>query len=206
MISHPILPDGYNEIKKISLSDDKKLFTAINVCALIVAAVMVVPMCFIVPFDSLFKVESDSDLISVIIRMATLAVSEYLYIILHEAVHGVFIRLISGKWGKFGFRSTFAYASCDTYLGKKEYVIIALAPIVIFGILLGVLSLFVSAEWFWVVYIIQVTNISGGVGDVYVTYTMARLPSDLLVFDTGVEMTVFSKEIPADDKTDDKKG
>lgn len=206
MISHPMLPDGYNEIKKISFTENKKFSVIINIAALIVGIIMVVPMLFIVPFDALFRISSDGDLNMLIVRMAVLAVSEYLYVIMHEAIHGVFIRIISGKWGKFGFKSVYAYASCDTYIGKKEYIIIALAPILIFGILLGVLSVFVSAEWFWIVYIIQITNISGAVGDVYVTYAMTRLPKDTLVFDTGLEMTVFSKETPMNDKTDDQKG
>lgn len=206
MISHPILPNGYNEVKKISFTENKRFSVIINIAALIVCVIMIAPMLIIVPLETLFHISSDEDVKLLIIKMAVLALSEYLYIILHEAIHGIFIRIISGKWGKFGFKSVYAYASCDTYLGKKEYIIIALAPIVIFGILLGVMSVLVSAEWFWVVYLVQITNISGAVGDVYVTYTIARLPKDTLIFDTGLEMTVFSKETPMNDKTDDQKG
>ncbi len=206
MISHPILPNGYNEVKKISFTENKRFSVIINIAALIVCVIMIAPMLIIVPLETLFHISSDEDVKLLIIKMAVLALSEYLYIILHEAIHGIFIRIISGKWGKFGFKSVYAYASCDTYLGKKEYIIIALAPIVIFGILLGVMSVLVSAEWFWVVYLVQITNISGAVGDVYVTYTITRLPKDTLIFDTGLEMTAFSNEMPVNDKTDDQKG
>ena len=43
-------------------------------------------------------------------------------------------------------------------------------------------------------YFIQITNISGGAGDLYVTFKFSRMPSDILVQDSGVGMTVYSAE------------
>ena len=44
------------------------------------------------------------------------------------------------------------------------------------------------------VWILQIANVSGAAGDVYVTLRLLRLPRDLLVRDTGVAMTVYSAE------------
>jgi hypothetical protein len=47
-----------------------------------------------------------------------------------------------------------------------------------------------------VVYLIQMVNLSGAGGDIYVTFKFARLPRDILVRDTGVAMTVFAPSEP----------
>ena len=69
---------------------------------------------------------------------------------------------------------------------------IALAPIVLWGIVLAALNMLVPVEWFWVVYIIQIGNISGGTGDLYVTWKFSKMPDDILVHDSGIEMEVYS--------------
>lgn len=62
------------------------------------------------------------------------------------------------------------------------------------GIVLAVLQFAVPDSWAWIVYFIQIINISGAAGDIYVTYKMSRLPADILVNDVGVSMTVYSAE------------
>jgi len=68
-----------------------------------------------------------------------------------------------------------------------------LAPVVFWGIVLAVINVLVPLEWFWVVYFIQIINLSGAAGDLYVTVKFSRLPSDILVQDYGVGMTVYSR-------------
>ena len=73
-------------------------------------------------------------------------------------------------------------------------MVIALAPVVFWGIVIAVINVLVPEGWFWVVYMIQVTNLSGAAGDLYVTVKFSRFPKDILIKDHGVGMTVFSKE------------
>ena len=87
----------------------------------------------------------------------------------------------------------YAFAGSRDYDGKGAYVFIALAPIVFWGIVLAVINCLVPAEWFWVVYLIQVINLSGAAGDLFVTVRFSRLPGDILIQDSGVGMKVFSK-------------
>jgi hypothetical protein len=88
----------------------------------------------------------------------------------------------------------YAYAGSEAYFNKKSYIIIALAPVVIWGAVLGVLCAVLPQSWFWVVYLIQIGNISGAAGDFYVTFKFLKLPKDILVNDTGVAMTVYTKK------------
>jgi hypothetical protein len=113
--------------------------------------------------------------------------------VLHELVHGIFMKHYSGVKPKYGFTLLYAYAGSTAYFNKKSYIIIALAPVVIWGIVLGVLCAVLPVSWFWVFYFIQMGNISGAAGDAYVTYKMLTFPKDILVNDTGVAMTVYTK-------------
>jgi hypothetical protein len=71
---------------------------------------------------------------------------------------------------------------------------IALSPIIALGLVLAVLNLILPLAWFWVIYIIQITNVSGAVGDLFLSVRFARMPRDILIKDTGVSMTVYSRQ------------
>lgn len=191
MICFHILPEEYEQIKKISFTEDKKFSTYINLAAVAFAAFLVIIMRIFVPFD--FSLNSSDEVAGVFIKSASLCVMIFAYVILHEAVHGVFIRIISGKWGKFGFRSGFAYASSEALFGRFEYITVALAPIVIWGVVIGIVNMLVPTGWFWVIYVIQIINLSGAVGDIYVTYTALKLPKESLFKDDGLDITVYAK-------------
>ena len=187
-----ILPNEYSEIKRVSFTKDKKLYKYINLAATAAAVFLVLIMRIFVPFD--FVTPSSSGEVEMIfIKCGVLGVCAFAYVILHEAVHGIFIRIISGKWGKFGFRSGFAYASSEAMFGRYEYIAIALAPIVIWGIVLGIVNMLVPTGWFWVIYVVQIINLSGAVGDIYVTYTVLKLPKESLFKDDGLDITVYAK-------------
>ena len=153
---------------------------------------MAVPMHFLVPITSLFDVSKG--LKAYTIRFVVLFVAMIAYIVLHELVHGITMKILGTKKIKYGFTGLLAYAGSDDYYDKKSYITIALAPIVIWGVVLAIINIFVSSEWFWVVYFIQLLNVSGAAGDMYVTVKFAKLPKDILVRDYGVSMTVYSAE------------
>lgn len=192
MKSIGVLPDGYREISSINLQKNKKTALLVNVLAVVIALLLVVPMCFVVPFSSLFSMECG--MLKYFIRFVVLIVSTIVYLILHELVHGISMKICGTKKVKYGFTGMYAYAGSTDYYGKKSYVFIALAPVVLFGIILAIVNVFVPYEWFWVVYFVQIFNLSGAAGDLYVTVKFSRFPRDILVQDYGVGMKVFSKE------------
>ena len=185
------LPEGYKEIYSIDLQKNKKMSLIINALALIIAAVLTVPMIFVVPISSLFNM--DDGYSPYIIRFAAILALIVLYMVLHEIVHGIAMKMCGTKKVKYGFTGLYAFAGSEDYYDKKSYIFIALAPIVVLGIVLGIINFFVPTEWFWVIYLIQITNISGAAGDLFVTVKFSRLPKDILVKDYGVGMHVFSK-------------
>ena len=95
---------------------------------------------------------------------------------------------------KGNFENGYAFAGSNDYYDKRSYTFIALAPVVLWGFVLALINFFVSAEWFWSVYIIQIINLSGAAGDFFVTVKFSRLPKEILIKDHGVGMTVYAKE------------
>ena len=188
--SYSELPQGYKEIFSVNLQKDKKRALWINISALAIAALMVIPAAICIPLSTLFDLSED--LILHFIKLAALAVGSIAYIILHELVHGITMKLFGTKKIKYGFTGLYAFAGSDDYYAKLPYTVIALAPVIFWGLVLLVLNFIVPQDWFWVVYIIQISNISGAAGDLYVTAKFSKMPSDILVKDSGVGMTVYS--------------
>ena len=185
------LPENYKEICKIDLQHDKKTFILLNVLNVAIFAAMVLIAFLFVPMT--ISLELDN-LLVFYVKLLVLIVGMIAYLILHELVHGIFMKRFSGVKPHYGFVGYAAYAGSDAYFNKVHYIIIALAPIVIWGIVLLIINLVVPVSWFWAVYLIQAINISGAVGDLYVTYKMSKMPADILINDTGLVMTIFSAE------------
>ncbi|MBR0447644.1 MAG: DUF3267 domain-containing protein [Clostridia bacterium] len=192
MRAYTELPSGYREIDSIDLQKNKKLSLLVNGVALLIALVMAIPMHFVVPMTTLFDMSQGYG--AYFLRFGVLMAAIVVYMVLHELVHGITMKMCGTKKIKYGFTGVYAFAGSNDYYDKRSYIVIALAPIVVWGVVLLVLNLLVPVQWFWIVYWVQVSNISGAAGDLYVTYRFSRLPQDILVQDYGVGMTVYSAE------------
>lgn len=187
-----ILPDGYRQIYEIDLQKNKKKSLLVNGIAFLISILMIVPMCFYIPISELFSFEEG--MAQYFIRFGALFGFIIVYMVLHELVHGITMKLCGTKKVKYGFTGVYAFAGSDDYYDKKSYITIALAPVILWGVIILVINFFVSREWFWVVYFIQIMNISGAAGDMYVTFKFAKMPKDILIRDHGVGMKVYSKD------------
>ena len=183
------LPEGYREFKTVDLLNNKKEMLTVNLAALLLGAVMVLPAALLVPFHAYHK----ELLYNIFVPLLFLA-ALFLYILLHEAVHGVFMKKLSNVKPYFGFKGLmYAYAGSTAFFDKRSYMLIAMAPVVLLGLVLLLANLLLSVEWFWFVYIIQIVNISGAAGDIYVMNIIRKAPADTLVCDAGVSMKLYSQ-------------
>ena len=189
MKAYSVLPEGYKEFYSVDLQKDKKTAVVVNIIAVVIAAAMVLPMHRIVPVSTLYKSEE-----GIVMRMMSMVVLLIAYIILHEAVHGISMKPCGTKKIKYGFTGAYAFSGSDDYYPKKAYIFIALSPVVLWGVVLAVVNSMVPEEWFWIIYIVQIMNISGAAGDFFVTVKFLRFPDDILVRDHGVGMRVYSKK------------
>ena len=184
-----VLPEDYGEIYSLNLQKDKRTAIIVNLLALAIAAVMAVSMNFFVPVTSVFDMRVG--IVRYFLRLAALIVLMVLYMVLHELVHGIAMKLCGTKRVKYGFTGLYAFAGSEDYYDKKSYIFIALAPIVLWGTVLAAVNFFVPTEWFWIVYMIQLINISGAAGDLFAAVKFSRMPKNILIQDSGVSMRVF---------------
>ena len=192
MRTYTELPSDYREILQIDLQKNKRLMLLVNALAIAIGVIMAVPMHFYVPIGSLFSM--DKGLFAYFVRFAALVVLMIAYIVLHELVHGMAMKLCGTRKVKYGFTGMYAFAGSTDYYAKKPYIFIALAPVVLWGAVIALINPFVPSEWFWVVWLLQIINISGAAGDIYVTCRFSRLPADILVRDHGTGMKVYGRD------------
>jgi len=185
------LPEGYREIKRVNLQKDKKVAIGVNLAALVIAAVVFAVGNAFVPFSLRIGAENLS---AYALGCLGVAVAMIAYLVAHELVHGIFIKRYSGKKAKYGFTGLYAYAGSDAYFGRRQNITIALAPVVVFGVLFLLLNIALPRQWFWPIYFLQIINLSGAAGDLYITALMKKLPADVLTTDVGVEMVMYSRE------------
>ena len=187
--AYPGLPAGYDLYETLDMASDRAVFKRISWCSLIIAAVMIVFGHLAVSPSALFSI----GWLRVLLAACLTIVGMVVYVFAHEWVHGVFIRIFTGEPAKFGFKagSGMAYAKSSWFFSRPAYIAVALAPVVVWGVVLGVLMGDVPAEYFWCLYAIQIFNISGAVGDIYVTWLVLRMPRGVLIYDEGVSMKFF---------------
>lgn len=184
------LPEKYSEYFSVDLQKNKKQMIFVNLLSFLIAVLMFIPMCFIVPFE--IEITSEA-LIGLLIKLLAIFILLVVYIVLHELVHGIAMKICGAKKVKYGFTGLYAFAGSDDYYDKRSYIFIALAPVVLWGIVLAVVNIFVPRSWFWIIYFIQIQNISGAAGDFYVTVRFLRFPKNILVHDSGTSMKVYAE-------------
>ena len=122
---------------------------------------------------------------------AVLLAAHAAYILLHELTHGAFMYALSGVRPRFGLRLPYAWAGSDACFGRAAHALIALAPVTVWGAALFLLERRLPAPWFWILYSVQISNVSGSTGDIYCVLHLLRLPRGVLVRDTGTRMLLY---------------
>ncbi len=192
---HKTLPENYIYHDTIDLKNNKKHFWIVMGLGLVLCAVLIAVGWCIVRLPYIYDfIEQEENLGISIAAIATVVVGSVLYIIGHEAVHGLYMYLFCRAKIKYGFVGWAAYAGSSAYYDKMHYVVISLAPVTIWGIVFAILNVFFhEGIWFWVIWILQIANISGAAGDFFCAVKVLTYPKDILVCDSGMDMKVYRK-------------
>lgn len=140
------LPKGHREIYSIDLQKNKKTALLVNLSAVLMAALLIVPIHLIVPISSLFDMENGVK--CYVFKFIVFFFLLILYMILHELVHGMAMKICGTKKVKYGFTGMYAYAGSNDYYDKKSYIFIALAPVVLWGIVIAMVNPFAPLNGF----------------------------------------------------------
>ena len=183
------LPEGYVEDYVID-AKNVKFGIVFNVIAIAVAII-------IVALAVLIRNISFSD-IDLIILLSSFVVL-FVYIVLHELVHGLFYKIFTKR--KLTFGITWSAAFCgvpELYVKKTPMLVTILAPFVVFSAILIPLMIFIESPTIYVsLAIILGSHLGGCSGDLYgagiMLFKYSRHP-ELLCNDTGPKQSFYVKK------------
>ena len=181
--------EEYKEIEKIDLVNNKKEAVLVNVLGLVIVVVMMALLPLLIKVG-IVRSYRDNLLLSLVVFVLSLI----LYIPIHEIVHGLVLKCFTDEKISFGWKFLYAYCGSKTAVVKRgEYYLVALAPLAVFSlvfILLMVLNPTLSFVW----YLMEIMNISGSIGDIYVSFKLSKKrEKDILITDSGTDMSFWSR-------------
>ncbi len=109
--------------------------------------------------------------------------------LLHEAVHG-FAAMLAGVRPSYGIGPGFAYTTFPNPVGKRPYLMIGLAPLVV----LSAIGLPLAVVWdaaTGMILFCLVVNAAGAIGDLWMSWRIALQPGDALFVDLADGFAVF---------------
>ena len=115
---------------------------------------------------------------------------------LHEAIHGLTMRL-------FGARPIFgldwklgaAYATAPGYLfTRNQFILVALVPLVALTLIFLLILMFVPMSWRLVGVLALTFNVAGAAGDLWMARVLLPFPASALVMDERDGLRVFVGE------------
>ena len=177
------LPATYVQHSSVDFKKDRKIAIIIQAIFLVVAVLAVaIALLVELPLASAWHP---------VITLTVTVLAGLVYMAAHEATHGVTLRLLTGAQPTYRVRFPFLTTSSSFYLTRRSLVITALAPCVVWGVVLLIAMFLVPVDARLTVYILLAMNFAGSGGD-YVETTLAlRAPREALVQDQGHRFIIF---------------
>ena len=175
------LPENYELTKNIDFKKNKHEFFLLNILAIFLFILVIVIIILIKDKISIGLVQLYLSLLGAII-----------YTLLHEAVHVIFFKINNKAKISFKFHGfALSVSTPGLYFTKTHFLIITLAPFIVFNLVFLPLLFFVNEYWFSIIAILFALHISGCSGDLYVTYKLLFMPKDILIEDYGIGMNFY---------------
>ncbi len=114
-----------------------------------------------------------------------------LYIILHEITHLIFMKIFSKEKINISIKFPTISVGSNAKYSKKQFSIIALAPVIILGIILILLILFSQKDYTFLWSILLTLNFAGSGGDFLQFLKISKYPTNTYFQDTSNETIVF---------------
>jgi hypothetical protein len=184
------LPEGYVQSSEINLKKNKRLAITLNIVALFVGVLI---FYLLTSFAALVRPSllNTSGTITAGVVAVLLGVVVLLMTI-HESIHGFFFWVFTRSRPVFALRLFYAYAGApDWYIPTRQFMIVALGPLVIIGAVGMLLMLLVPESWVLLIAIAAALNTGGSMGDLLVFTRLFKLSTTCLANDTGDVVTFY---------------
>ena len=157
------LPEGYEEVMRLDIKD-KRFAVKLNLAAIVITALLVAAVLLIMrpwKFTDSFTLGSQ-----IVFWFAFV-----IYIVLHELVHGIAYKLLTGQKLKFGLTLGAAYCGVpDIYVYRSTNLIALLAPFAVFNLVFLAMAFFMPNQWIRLFSaMLFAFHFGGCAGDLYMT-------------------------------------
>lgn len=190
------LPENYKEVFHID-AKSKKVGFVFTVVSLVITVASLFVIGLLTDLSSIADAVKEG---SILIPYLVLLAGLFLYIVLHELVHGAAYKALTHQKLTFGITLTVAFCGVpDIYTSRKTALIALTAPLVVFSIVfLALMAGFRTSNpvYFAVFSILFSIHLGGCVGDMYMTLLLMTRFKDprLLMRDTGPAQTIYLPE------------
>lgn len=116
------------------------------------------------------------------------------FIIIHESVHLIFMKIFSKERLCLSFKFPTISVGSNGKFSKRQFIIIALAPVVILGVVLALLIIFCSESYKFFLSILLILNFAGSGGDYLQVFEMRKYSMDTFFQDNSIETSVYKKK------------
>ena len=109
-------------------------------------------------------------------------------------IHGFFFWVFTRSRPVFALKLFYAYAGApDWYIPTRQFMIVALGPLVIIGVAGMLLMLLVPESWVVLIVLMVAFNTGGSVGDLLIFTRLLKLSPTGLANDTGDVMSFYER-------------
>lgn len=184
------LPPDYHEVRHL-VATESRILLLLNLASLLPIGVALVIVGWWWAFVRQLRgampgFEDFSPLLGILLVIVTVFT-------VHEAIHGLFI-WIYGHRPHFGFKPQYGvfYATAnDALFPRNQFLVIALAPLVIMTIIGMALMMIVPDALGYYVGLVIVLNAGGAIGDLWMTVVVLRYPPHTLVRDEADSIRIY---------------
>ncbi|MBQ9780382.1 MAG: DUF3267 domain-containing protein [Clostridia bacterium] len=191
------LPTGYKQALYIN-AKDAKFGIIFNLIALaVLAVVMILAVLLLRLGDKLSLDILDMEYVQLLVAYAVFFGAMIGYVVLHELVHGIAYKTLTGEKLTFGLSWSCAFCGVPhIYTYRRTALISVIAPFTVFTLLmlpLLVILYFVSPLYYLIVAFLFGLHVGGCSGDLYVLYLLSVKFKDkkVLMRDTGPEQFFY---------------
>lgn len=190
------LPEGYRQVFYLN-AQSVKVGLIMNLIALVILALVMIVAFLPLILTGRFNGNTFIGDAQMITPMMIFCVAIFAYIVLHELVHGIAYKVLTGEKLTFGISWSCAFCGVPKiYVKRRISLIASAAPLVVFTVIFLAL-----AVWFYFVdpwsYVLTAVlfglHLGGCSGDIYIILLLLfkfRDP-ETLIRDTGPEQTFY---------------
>jgi hypothetical protein len=183
--TEPSAPElaGHRHLKTLDLKEDKQAALVVQLLFVVIAGAFGAAALLL----DLRLASGWETWLTVVVTMVACLV----YMWAHEATHGVLLTAFSGHRSRYALRLPYLTTGNDAFVGRGVFLIVALGPLVLWGVLLLGLFFVVPADTRLTVYILSALNVAGSAGDLFQAWWVTRLPAGAKLRDNGNQTTVM---------------